>query len=101
MRVTLASHDGAYDRHAGRPGELGDGAVNLDVHLVQRLLHPLHAANPLLDQVGQLPVNGSEAADCLTGTERGTQQTTAVQKLDPLAVMEVGLSAQARCAAVE
>jgi hypothetical protein len=43
-RIPFASDDGANDGHAGLPGEVGDGSVNLHVHLVQRLLHPLHAA---------------------------------------------------------
>ena len=47
-RVALARDDGPNNRQPRRAGEVGDGAVDLDVHLTERLLHPLHAARPVL-----------------------------------------------------
>ena len=40
-RVALAGHDGADDAQAGRPGDVRDDVVELQVHLRQRLLHVL------------------------------------------------------------
>ena len=40
--VALASDNGANDRHAGAPGDVGEHAVELKVHLGQGLLHALH-----------------------------------------------------------
>jgi hypothetical protein len=32
-RIAFPPDDGAHDRHAGHPGEVGDGAMPLNVHL--------------------------------------------------------------------
>lgn len=39
-RVALSGYDGADDGHARRPSQVGHCAMNLDVHLVEGLLHP-------------------------------------------------------------
>lgn len=48
-RIALSGDDGADDGHARGPGEIGDGSMDLHVHLVEGLLHPLHVAGPLFD----------------------------------------------------
>ncbi len=68
--------------------------MDLHVHLVERLLHPLDATTAFGDEVGHLPLQCSETADRLGGAERPSEQTTAMKELDPLAVAEVGLSSR-------
>ncbi len=45
--IAFARHDGTDDGHPGRPREVGDRAMHLDVHLVQGLLHPLDTPRAL------------------------------------------------------
>src|SRR5450631_4576280 len=91
-RIALSRDDGADDGHARRPGQIGDGSMDLDVHLVERLLHPLDTAGPLFDEICQLSMDGPHRDDRGTWAEGGSQQTAAVQKLNPLAVVEIGFA---------
>ena len=91
-RVALARDDGSDNRQPCRAGEVGDGAVDLDVHLIERLLHPLHAARPLFDEIRHLPVEGAQPHDGVAGAEGAPQEPAAMQQLQPLAVLEVGLA---------
>src|SRR5206468_3806111 len=77
--IALPRHDGSHDRHAGGAGEIGDSAMDLHVHLVERLLHPLDATTAFGDEVGHLPLQCSETADRLGGSERPSEQTTAMK----------------------
>ncbi len=90
-RISVAGDNRPDDGHAGRAGEVRDGAMHLDVHLVERLLHPLDTATALDDEVGHLAVQSSHPGDRFVRPERATEQPAAVQELDPLAVAEVGL----------
>jgi hypothetical protein len=93
-RVALAGHDGTDDGHARIAREIGNGSVDLHVHLVEGLLHPLDAAGSLVDKVGRLPLQGPQPDDGVTWAKGAAEQTAAVQGLEPLAVEEVGLSAR-------
>src|SRR5216684_1193636 len=66
--------------------------MDLDVHLVEGLLHPLDATGPLLDQVGHLSLDGSQGDDRIAWPERTTKQTAAVEQLKPLAIPIVSLA---------
>ena len=66
--------------------------MHLHVHLVQCLLHPLHAARALARQVAQLPVQGPQPRDRFARPERPAQQPATVQQLQPLAVDHVRLA---------
>ena len=90
-RIAFAPDDGAHDRQPGGPGEVGDRAMHLHVHLIQGLLHPLDAARALGHQIGQLALERAQSGDGLARTERAPQQPTAVQQLEPLTVADVGL----------
>jgi hypothetical protein len=89
--VTLAPHDGAHNRHAGHAREVGDGAMHLHVHLIQRFLHPLNTARALGHEIGQLALQGAQPGDGLARAERAAQQPAAMEQLEPLTVAEVGL----------
>jgi hypothetical protein len=71
--VTLAPHDGAHHRHAGHAREVGDGAMHLHVHLIQRFLDPLHTARALGHEIGQLALQGAQPGDGLARAERAPQ----------------------------
>jgi hypothetical protein len=44
VRIAFARHGRADDRHAGHAVEIGHGAMDADVHLIETLLH---AAQPI------------------------------------------------------
>jgi len=67
--------------------------VDLDVHLVERLLHPLDAAAALDHQVRDLPLQGTQLGDGLGRPERALKQPVAVELLQPLTILAVGLGA--------
>ena len=54
--------------------------MHLDVHLVQRLLHPLHEARPLTHQIAQMPLQSPQAGNRLARTGRaGCGATSALR----------------------
>lgn len=79
--------------HTGLPGQVADRAVDLHVHLVQRLVHPLRATHALARQVAQLPVQDPQPGDRLARSKRPAQQPFIVPQLQPLAVDHVHLAA--------
>ena len=67
--------------------------MNLEVHLVQRLLHVQHMLGRHLDQTAAVSPERANSANEARRTEAGTQQTHRMEVLKPLAVRHVGLSA--------
>ena len=49
-RILFTGQDGVGYGQPGHPGQVGDGMVQMDVHLAVRLLHVLYAARRSLDQ---------------------------------------------------
>jgi hypothetical protein len=90
-RIAFARHDGAHNRHASHAREVGNGAMHLYVHLIERLLHPLDTARALGHEIGQLALQGAQPGDGLARAERAPKQPAAVEHLEPLTVAEVGL----------
>jgi len=70
VRVTLAADDRPKDVEAGCSGQVGDGSMDLHVHLVEGLLHPLHRARSLDDEVAQLSVDRPHARDLFGWAKR-------------------------------
>ena len=54
MGVPLTGDDGADDGQAGLTGDVGDGLIEADVHVNQRLLHVQHVRRAMLDQLGTM-----------------------------------------------
>src|SRR6266478_9658968 len=90
-RIAFAPDYGANNRHPGHPREVGDGAMHLYVHVIQRLLHPLDTPRALGHEIGQLAVERAQPGDGLARAERAPQQPAAMEQLEPLAVADVGL----------
>jgi hypothetical protein len=89
--IPFPRDDGADNRHAGRPREVGDGAMHLDVHVIQGLLHPLNTPRALGHEIGQLALESAQPGDRLDRAERASEQPAAMEQLKPLTVTEVGL----------
>jgi len=92
LRIALARHDGAHDGHPGLAGHVGDRVVHLHVHLIERLLHPLHDARPVGHQIGALAGHRAQLTDRRGRAKRAAQQPATVQLLQPLAVAHVALA---------
>ena len=89
VRVAFASHNGPYDRHASNAVQVGHGAMDADVHLVQRLLHASQPIRAFGDQRCPVPDQRPQQAHRLGGTERPAQQSAAEQPLQPFTVASV------------
>ena len=73
------------------PGDVADDLGQLDVHLLQGLLHVLDVAGGVAHQHLPLPPVAAQGQHRLGRAERGREQAVGVQPLDPLAVEHVGL----------
>src|SRR4029453_847540 len=91
LRVALTSHDGRANAHAGQACDSADHFWELHVHLLPRLLDPLHVPSGILDEAGPMPLRGAPDKDGLRGPAGRRPQAEAVQPRDPLAVVHVGL----------
>lgn len=91
-RVTLAGHDGPEDRHATRAGNVAQDVVELHVHLLERLLHPVDLGVRIAHQAGAVPQVAAQDADGIGRTEAAAQEPKGVQLLQPLAIGHVGLA---------
>ena len=65
--------------------------MQLDVHLHERLLHPLDMGGRGVDQALSVSQVGTETHDLIPGTKAAAQQAVLVQLLEPLRVVDVRL----------
>src|SRR6516225_872568 len=73
MRIALAYQNGLDDGLSGRSAHIAQHIGQLDIHLRQRLLHPLNMPARTLHEVIALPPVGSHRADLLRWPERISQ----------------------------
>ncbi len=94
VRIAFSGHDGADDRLAGQAHDVGEHLGELNVHLHQRLLHPLYPTGLLGEQ--HLALTGHRAHDTHVTfwAPSGTQESQAHQLLQPLAILYVALTAR-------
>ncbi len=90
--VALARHDCVEDREAGDPGDVGDGVVQLHVHLIERLLDAQEVVAAGAHEALAVAHQGTHRADCGGRPEGCVEQSHAVQVLQPLAVLHVTLA---------
>ena len=79
----------------GQPAESGDvtnDIVQLEIHLGESLLHEKHLARSALEQGVAMAQNAANRANGLRGPERASQQSHAMEVLQPLAVLDVGFA---------
>ena len=72
--VSFAGENGVDDRESGHPGDIADHMMQLQIHLVQRLLHALDMGRGGLNQALTMPKQRAQAADALGRPKRGGQQ---------------------------
>jgi hypothetical protein len=90
-RVPFPGQDRRDDPLAGLAGDVGHHLGQLDVELLQRLLHVLGVAGGVPDLHLSLPVVAAQGQDRVRRPERRPEQAVRVQPLDPLGVQHVGL----------
>ena len=52
MHIPTAFEDRIHDCQSGRSGDIADDVVQLQIHLIQRLLHVLNVASRHIDEAG-------------------------------------------------
>src|ERR1700722_19649376 len=90
--VTLTSHDGAQDRHPRYARDVAEHLVQLHVHDLERLLHPVHVLCARFDERLSVSVQAPERRYLWRSAEDTRQKAVAVQLPQPLAVLHVGLA---------
>src|SRR5690606_33958860 len=91
-RVSLAGEDRVDDGQPGDAGQVADDVMQVQVHLVEGLLHVLDMPGGGAHQHVAAPQVAAQHADLIGGAERGVQQADRVQVLQPLAVGDIGLA---------
>ena len=92
--ITFAGQNRTDDPHPGRPGDVGNDVVNLQVHLHQSLLHVLDMRCRILEQTLALTDIRSQLGDPTLGPKAGAQQTIRMKPLQPLRITDVGLASR-------
>ena len=93
-RVAFPGDNGADDLQARLPGDVADHEWQLEIHLHQRLLHPLDMHRRELDQGVPVPHVRPQRHDRRGGSEAGAQQANAVQVAQPFGIRHVTLPAR-------
>ena len=93
--IALALQDGTDDQHAGHPRDVADDLRQLDIHLLQGLLHVLDMTGGVAHLHLPLPPVGTQRQHGIRRPKRGTQEAVGMQALDPLRVEHVRLRAHA------
>ena len=91
--VALAGDEGPEDRQAGRADDVADDAREQEVHLGERLLHPLDIGAGGLDEDVTVAHEGAEGQDRPGGAEAAAQEPDTVEFAQPLTVLDIALAA--------
>ena len=73
MRVAFPCQDGPNDRQSGETGDIGDDVVQLQVHLIESLLHVRNVNRGHLHQTVPTTEDRTHRADLLIRPERSAQ----------------------------
>ena len=92
LRIPFAGEDRADDALAGPPAEIADDIRELDVHLRQRLLHPLEAGAKGAYVVAALTPVRSRDADLGRRVKRVPEEAVRVEFQQPLALLHVAFT---------
>ena len=93
VRVAFAGDQGAEDREPGQANDVADDARQQEVHLDQRLLHPLDVGAGALDERVPMAQQRAEGEDRGGGPKAAAQQADTVEFAQPLTVLDVALAA--------
>ena len=86
----LPGQNGIDDRQAGLPRDVTDDVMQLQIHLVQRLLHVVHVRGGHLHKAFPVPQQRADSAYLLLRPIRRAQQTHRMQELQPLTIGHIG-----------
>ena len=91
--ITLAGDNRPDDAQTGVAGGVGDGLIEADVHVDERLLHVQDVRRAVLDELSAVAQQGAQGNQVGVGAKGFGEQPQAVQSLDPLTVEDIGLMA--------
>src|SRR5215475_9972314 len=86
-------HNRTENSHTRRSANIGHDSIELDIHLMERLLHMANVGRPMLNQIGAMAQVGAQNRQFGVRTKGGIQQAKGMQALQPLAILPVGLAA--------
>ena len=93
VRVALAIKNRVDNRQAGNAGDVADDMVELDVHLVESLLHMLRVNRGDLNKAFPVTPYGADGTDSLFRPMGCAQEADRMEILQPLAIRDVSFSA--------
>jgi hypothetical protein len=88
-RVALPCKNRIENAQSAQAGNLGQHAMDLQVHLIQRLLDMHDVLSRHLDQAAAVPPESAYSTDHAWRAEARSEQTDRVQVLEPLAIGDV------------
>lgn len=92
MWIALPGQDRFHDGQTGGSGQIADDVVNLQVHLVQGLLHVLEMKSGHLNEVVTMAPQRTHSADLIVRTEGAAQESDGMKVLYPLAILNISFS---------
>jgi hypothetical protein len=90
----LPSQNRPHDLHPHDPGDIAEHLVQLQIHLLQGLLHQLNLHRGPLHQVLAVSPVATQHTDRIGRAKRPCQHPVGMQLLKPLAILHVGLAAR-------
>ncbi len=91
--IAFAGKDGLHDGGAGLTGDVSEHVMDLEIHLIERLVNVLDMPAALAHERVAMAPERAHAAHLGRRTESRAQQTNGVEVLQPLAIHHVGLAA--------
>ena len=92
LGITFTRQDRVEDRRPRLPGDVGDGVVKQDVHLIKGLLHSQQVLASGPHQTLPMAHQRAHRTDGRRGTKGRAAQPHAVQILQPLAILHVAFA---------
>ena len=93
MRVALSSDDRAENAHPRHACHITHHVVQVEMHLIQRLLHVLNMLDRHLEEILPMAEETAEPANVLRRAKRGGQQPIAMQLLQPPTIAAIRFGA--------
>lgn len=91
--VGFALGDGPENRQATHAGDIAHGMVQVEVHLIERLLHAADVIRRQADEGRPLTPAGAQALQVERQAEGGLQQPERMELAQPLAIQHIGFAA--------
>lgn len=89
FRIAFSRHNGADNTHAGDPGTITHHVVQVEMHVIQRLVPVLNMLDGPLDQIVARAEETAEPAQVLRRTKRRRQPAIRMQLLEPPTIQAI------------